>query len=530
MAAGPRDELECYLWLWSLHRLYETLGGGNQTLGWSMSEQACISALCAATAMSGRVRLLCATMVVVLATDFVKSPFIWDSELWAVQTDVAFLWAFVEVCGWSEPGAEERGKLYASARTTIAAQMVVFYAAAAFWKLNTAFLNPHASCAPIFAVQLLDVVWPASLDAPSAVVGGLVASAPALTLLVEGTIPLCLCTRERVGVILAACLHLAIALCPPPNNVATFSLLCASRLIAFVPSGTQRALEPSRWWPIGLSATGVALAVSFSVASHDDFFDAAVPIFVAVFPVLCLAARLDDSRKIAGARRSLVAVAAIYAFGLIPLGVHDQGQPHMYANLRLHGGSNHYVVPTGLLPRFFQHTTADIGGGIVRVERCDSTAFNDVHPSEYSADLTERARRWLAVGGHTGRMWNPMLSAVTASRAPIASPTKYTIPAHEFRRLLAVARAADEAFTIEYTQLFGVGNESWRAQAPGRTVRIVEAPGKDRRCLVLRPARADCAPDDLPNLPPLGFWARKFLLFEAYPIVPGDPTLHCFGP
>jgi hypothetical protein len=31
-----------------------------------------------------------------------------------------------------------------------------------FWKLNTSYLNPRTSCAPILAVQLLDAYWPAS--------------------------------------------------------------------------------------------------------------------------------------------------------------------------------------------------------------------------------------------------------------------------------------------------------------------------------------------------------------------------------
>lgn len=530
-----------------LHRLHETVGGGNQTLGWTLLEQVMIFSLTLATGVTCSVRVLCLTMLVVLISDFAKCPFIWDSEFWCIQTDVAFALACIETCGVvgfvanGAPSLEMRSQIYASATRAIKAQMTIFYAAAAFWKLNSAFLDPHASCAPIFVAQLIDLVWP-SWPMPRIATRWLVSSAPLLTIALEGGIAIGLGgLSERLGVLLALALHLGIALCPPPNNVATFSLMCASRLVAFVPSGAQRALRPSNWSLLGTGITAAAVAISCRLASHPGFFDLALPLFVSALPIMCLAVALDENvqRQKPPFYRSynvMIGVAFVYSFLLIPLGLQDQGQPHMYANLRLHAGSNHFVAPTGLLQRLYERNPArDFSGGVVRIETTDSSAFNDINPSEYTKEISQRARDWLRHGGHSGRMWNPMLSAVTSSEAPSDTSggpfTKYTVPAHEFRRLMAIARRQNQTFTIVYTQLFGTGDETWRAQAAGRTVRITEWPQHSRkRCKVLKPTRSSCSVDDLPNLPPLGFFARKFLLFESYPIILGDYVLHCFGP
>mmetsp|Transcript_30803 Transcript_30803/g.99301 ORF Transcript_30803/g.99301 Transcript_30803/m.99301 type:complete len:291 (-) Transcript_30803:1375-2247(-) len=250
----------------------------------------------------------------------------------------------------------------------------------------------------------------------------------------------------------------------------------------------------------------------------------------------------------------LVLLAAFYSFGLLPLGLLDQGAPHMYANLRLHGGSNHFFFPTGILQRVYAaRPTSAFYGGVVRVEKCTSDYFNEIYPSEYTADLTEGTRRILQDAGHTGRMFNPMLTAVTSSVAPWNASeglpfVKYTMPAHEFRRVLHLARRdlvvaqgaprtktpppPQKKFLIEYTVLDGLlGDETWRATAEGRTIRLTEeSKGGKSSCRVLKPRKGPCLPTDLPLLPPLPLWARKILFFEPYPILPDDYRLHCFGP
>jgi hypothetical protein len=548
-----------YLLFWCLHRIYEAHGAGNHDMGSSILEQTAIIGLCLLTAVNQSVRCMCLAILVTIVADGSKLPFVWDSELWCNQTDTAILLAVGTVCGsklvsfWrddSVPSASERALIYEAAADIIRYQMMIFYSAAAFWKLNTDFLNPHGSCAPIFLLQLTDFLWPSGLALPDPMVTALALTSPSVTILLETAVVWGLWFRPRVGVALALLLHLGIALNPPPNNVATFSFMCVTRLLAFMPLGAARAVTQAVWTRTGVAATVAITAVAAHWGNHATFFDVALPIFMGVFPLLCDAVRLqppavqsfvvsDQNKRLQHptayvyGRRFLVALALVYAFLLIPLGVQDQGQPHMYANLRLHAGSNHFVAPTALLQTYFEKDpSSSFGGGIIRIESTDAATFNEIYPGEYT--LPPRTKAWLETTGHAGRMFNPMLTAVTSSEAPWdpTSPfVKYTFPAHEFRRLLAVARANQETFYIEYTQLWGHGNETWRATGSGRRVQLAESPAGIRHCRVLSPEAGPCTPHDVPYLPPLAWWAQKFLLFEPYPILPGDYTaLQCFGP
>lgn len=549
-------DFDVYIQLWCIHRIYETIGAGNQTLGWNLAEQVAITALAATTAVTKSVRWMSYTILVILAADAFKIPFIWDTEFWCNQTDWAILLAVVSTCGpkvllFSKdsstlPTESDRSMMYDCAADVIRRQMIVFYSAAAFWKLNTDFMNPHCSCAPIFPMQLLDLMWPASAPMPDSVIWFLGVSSPTLVLLVEGGLALGLLLRPKVGVALALLLHLGIAMTPPPNNVSAFSLMCATRLIVFVPLGAAKSMA-KKWSQTSLALTVMAMALAAQLANHEYFFDVGLPLFVGLFPIFCgavllqpkvklhpvVAEQLEHAQLFVYGRRVLLAVAVLYAYLLIPLGLQDQGQPHMYANLRMHGGSNHFLLPTASLQKLYEHTSSSLGGGVIRVEKTDSTYFNEICPGDYTADMTERTRDWLHVAGHSGLMFNPMLTAVTSSVATWDESKgpfiKYTLPAHEFRRMLAVARGNNETFTIEYTQLFGHGDDEWRSVSPGRTVKLNEDRGV-RSCKVTKPKAGKCTSEDLPNLPPLSWWAQKLLLFEAYPVIPNDYTLQCFGP
>lgn len=549
-------EFDVYIQFWCLHRLYETLGSGNQNLGWNVAEQVAITVLVLTTAVTKSVGCMVWTILLVLFIDAIKIPFVWDSEFWCMQTDLAILLAALATFGpkillWGStalPPVEELSLLYNSAADIVRRQMTVFYSAAAFWKLNSDFLNPHCSCAPIFSTQLVDLMWPSSVPMPDIVVWCLGIMSPVLVLLLEGGLTLGLVVKPRVGVAFALLLHLGIALCPPPNNVAPFSLMCATRLVVFVPTGAANSVVRG-WTRTELALTVVAVAWACKLANHDFYFDVGLPLFVGLFPLMwnavllqprkafqhVAADQLKRPRLFLYSRRVLVAMALAYAYLAIPLGVQDQGQPHMYANLRMHGGSNHFLFPTALLQKAYQHTTSSLGGGIVRIEKTDSKYFNELCPSDYTKDLSLRTRRWLHVAGHSGLMFNPMLTAVASSEATWDESKgpfiKYTIPAHEFRRMLAVARGNNETFSLVYTQLFDYGNDEWRSVSPGRTVQLFEDTSKGvAKCKVKLPQAGKCTPADLPNLPPLSWWARKLLLFEAYPIIPNDYSLQCFGP
>ena len=77
-----------------------------------------------------------------------------------------------------------------------------------------------------------------------------------------------------------------------------------------------------------------------------------------------------------------------------------------FASLRMHGGSNHLIMPTSLLQ---QAATVDeeLGGGVVRVESCTSDFINALYPGESTANLSPRLRVMLTQSGHIGRQFAP---------------------------------------------------------------------------------------------------------------------------
>jgi hypothetical protein len=595
-----------YQTFWTLHRVYETSGGGNQTMGWHFSQQICIIVLSIMAWYGQSVRLWLVTIIAVLIADYQMMPYIWDSEYWCIWTDITLLLSMVASMGWKKlfflGGADaddtaemslhqefrwtstrrEKEDVMDLAAAAIGRQMKIFYSAALFWKLTYDFFNPHSSCAPIFVMQLLDALLPTGRSLPIAVAQVITQLAPAATLLLEGYIAVGLGGRQPGrGVLAALVLHGGIAACPPPENVGAFSLMCLSRLVLFVPRGCQMALQWQSWSSTELFLWSVVVAVTTKLADHDGFYDFAYPLFTLALPFVWKAALLNHptppctapsennmpmattSNETKEAKKKTnvtwvqwfaASTAFAYAYLMIPLGLMDQGQPHMYANLRLHGGTNHILgVPTSLLQKWYEHDASSVfGGGIVRIESSTSTILNAIYPSDYTDQMTARSRRFLLDGGHTARNFNAMLTVCTASEAPWTPDSRhpfvrYTIPAHEFRRVLQVLRTEEtQDYTLEFTMLTGHGDERWRALGEGRRIRLEEGPtdggtggGKKKKrsspspsCQVLlgRRKTKPCDELDLPHLPPLPWWAAKLMLFEPYPILENDYKLHCFGP
>ena len=69
-------------------------------------------------------------------------------------------------------------------------QLVYFYAAAAFFKINTAFLDPRYSCASPYVAQLLAAYLPDTLSLP--LLASLVAAAPCTVALGKSVLALAL--------------------------------------------------------------------------------------------------------------------------------------------------------------------------------------------------------------------------------------------------------------------------------------------------------------------------------------------------
>ena len=80
----------------------------------------------------------------------------------------------------------------------------------------------------------------------------------------------------------------------------------------------------------------------------------------------------------------------------------------------MHGGSNHLLLPTGLLQLAAANTSPEdaisdpyFGGGVVRVEACTSSTINALYPAECTPELSPRVRTMLLDVGHIGRQFAP---------------------------------------------------------------------------------------------------------------------------
>ena len=110
----------------------------------------------------------------------VQAPMIWDSSIWANFTDIAVIGALCVV---------QREQIVASCSDLIRVQMGLFYLAAGFWKINTAFLAPSVSCASVYVASLLAYLPEALL--PTRLVELALASSPIMTILGEAGLGVC---------------------------------------------------------------------------------------------------------------------------------------------------------------------------------------------------------------------------------------------------------------------------------------------------------------------------------------------------
>ena len=306
---------------------------------------------------------------------------------------------------------------------------------------------------------------------------------------------------------------------------------------------TMRAEE---WW---LAEASSSSSSSLSSPSSSPFFFAHS------------SSSSSSSSGAATARRLralLIGGATLYGFGGPLLGAQDLGASNMYSNLRMHGGSNHYLLPTDLLASIAPSLFAD-AFRTVRIEACTSGYINSIYPNEITSQMSPTELETLRLAGHKGRMFNaakarilsPMIGAPPEAYLPKQHEfLKWTVPAMELRRLLMEAREQGEAFSLTYTLLDGQsGDEAWRRSGSGRTVTVSEDGRGGRSCSVCAThglfglvgwfggVSGVCACDEgeLALQPPPPFLARKFLVQQPYPIIgrddeDPDSNFICFGP
>ena len=221
----------------------------------------------------------------------------------------------------------------------------------------------------------------------------------------------------------------------------------------------------------------------------------------------------------------------------------------MFSNLRMHGGSNHLFLPTGLVHRWMHDAPPSavghlaFAGGVVRVVHSNLSTLNAMYPGDLSGAFSERSRRRLAAAGHHPGFFVPMAGRTAGTDpgppfTPRPSPlidegfgyVAFTLRALELRRVLTDARASAAAFSLTYTRLPGPeGNETWRASGRTRFVTLVEDGSGGRACTYAPSASeagAPCSADELALLPdalPLaqGIGIHRLLFGKPYPVLPG---------
>ena len=225
-----------------------------------------------------------------------------------------------------------------------------------------------------------------------------------------------------------------------------------------------------------------------------------------------------------------------------------------FSNLKVHGGSNHLIVPTGLLFHAFANSSDShiYGGGVIRVEATNSNWLQTIYPAELTHVLEPSTvvHMLTKVGSPPPIYFNPGANRVLGllERGWVnhsGTVFQYTVPGLEFKRLLSEAIAKDWDFSVTFAQLPGTkGDEIWRAFAVRRrfrvsvknrvivrcTVQQYDSRGKAKRAL-------NCDPSDIPYQLNVPWWIRKVAMYHPYPIIFDDPkkrtprkTITCFGP
>ncbi|KAH8049688.1 hypothetical protein JL722_11754 [Aureococcus anophagefferens] len=183
------------------------------------------------------------------------------------------------------------------------------------------------------------------------------------------------------------------------------------------------------------------------------------------------------------------------------------------ANLRVHGGSNHWLAPTGLLlsTRTGLARLDDAyydAGAVVRVEATTSPTLRAAFPGEVRLD-PPGVEKVVRVGKQAGRTFDSGRALAGRSRADLERhppPPAYTVPLAALLDVLAAAARDAETFDVTFAVLPGrAGDEAWRATAAARPSPRYEAgalaacEGDEAACD--RPLRARAAARDVPRLP-----------------------------
>ena len=325
-------------------------------------------------------------------------PYVHDSQYWCLQTDLALTVSIITVVrhrsySFSGFNHKEAGAVAVRTASIVRGQLILFYSAAALLKANEGFLTPYFSCAPIYLVQLMEQNIPTALLTPS-IAWLATQSAPVIILATEALIPLLLWLYPRYGVAFASLFHWVIAITPPPNDIASFGVQTLPRLLLLIPDLPAVAASIDTVFEPSMTGAAVVIIASLTCALQPVTwaeFDCNVPVCGAMAAVVLLGIVKGRStphkQKVRPSRDAstwaLWLLAGVYSMLVLPLGLMDMGAPNMFSSLRVHGGSNHVLLPMNILQRVYIDAPATtlageiFGGGVLRVEGTNSSHLTD---------------------------------------------------------------------------------------------------------------------------------------------------------
>eukprot|EP00747_Dinoflagellata_sp_TGD_P077232 gnl/TRDRNA2_/TRDRNA2_159498_c1_seq1.p1 gnl/TRDRNA2_/TRDRNA2_159498_c1~~gnl/TRDRNA2_/TRDRNA2_159498_c1_seq1.p1 ORF type:complete len:489 (-),score=58.25 gnl/TRDRNA2_/TRDRNA2_159498_c1_seq1:526-1908(-) len=441
-------------------------------------------------------------------------------------------------------------------------QTIISYFCAAFWKLNTSFLDSRYSCGTILVAELLSIV-PGPLFTPnSPLADAILRAAPMLTVTGEFAIPLLLVCCPHAGVLLGLAFHLTILMLPV-NAAGGFSIMCATSYFFFLPRGMVLTWEMISSSLANAGVFGAATAIAFAGlrGTADAFFA-----FYLIVLILCVCAIWLERRRaistaeiaaesFSGCKLQLLVAFSTILHGLLGpvFGLQQMGSLTMYGNMQHWSGSNHLLAPTSLLQEMFADEPAEsalgsaFAGGIVRVDASDLPAVLLRTPADAANLQPERVHDLLRGVGNQVIFYVPYYARMAAndffddvdnasSAGGADSGTMdwrqqpFVVPAFELRRLLRLARDRGEPFMLRYTALPREKRTpgQW-VQHKGPQVLVQEDPHKGlKSCTV--DGVAPCASEEVAMLPPPPRWLASLLLQYPAPLVSGNHTeLHCIS-
>lgn len=271
---------------------------------------------------------------------FNRIPFTWESNVWSLQVDLLVsLWLLF---GPSWNDTTQVSQL----ANTIIGMYCWYYAASGFFKINSHFLDPDASCATVFVV--MHTAYYAgpflSEDTLIDVCRMLKPWGPAFTLLIElsmgGLLMMGKLLNNRwwltTGILLIVYFHLAVCATPKPLDISMFAYQCGARLIwGQHPQSLQSALSrlyPYTGWLLSFAVIFVAFGVQANFTPLNWAFACFVPVLVLHQLSIAIEAPTfsiqSSGKKSQRTWWSILAIsfAAFYSFGCLQLGLMEESK------------------------------------------------------------------------------------------------------------------------------------------------------------------------------------------------------------